>query len=176
MAEPKGKVEGTHSAHSVTLYALSTCIWCRKTRQYLEDQKVAFDFVYVDLLQGDEREVVKEERRMRTDNQPFGKLMEEVLTAAPKDTDSENTVDAAREKHVPAVEKVEGGFKVKVGSVAHPMEAGHYIEWIELVADGIVYRRALQPGQEPVAEFCISADKVEAREYCNLHGLWQSAS
>ena len=61
MAEPRGKVEGTHSAHSVMLYALSTCIWCRKTRQYLEDEKVAFDFVYVDLLQGDEREGVKEE-------------------------------------------------------------------------------------------------------------------
>jgi superoxide reductase len=86
----------------------------------------------------------------------------------------ENTVDAAKEKHVPVVEKSADGFKVKVGSVAHPMEEKHWIEWVELIADGKVYRQFLKPGQAPEATFCIKADKVAAREYCNLHGLWKA--
>jgi len=85
----------------------------------------------------------------------------------------ENTVDAAKEKHVPMIEKVAGGVKVKVGSVPHPMEAKHFIEWIELIADGAAYRRFLQPGQAAEATFQVEADDVAAREYCNLHGLWK---
>ena len=85
----------------------------------------------------------------------------------------ENTVDAAKEKHVPVVEKTADGFKVKVGSVAHPMEKEHYIEWIEVIADGEAFRWFLKPGDAPEAEFCIKADKVTAREYCTLHGLWK---
>jgi superoxide reductase len=87
---------------------------------------------------------------------------------------TENTVDAAKEKHVPVIEKVEGGFKVKVGSVAHPMEEKHYIEWVELIADGKAYRQFLKPGQAPEAIFKIDAASVSAREYCNLHGLWKA--
>jgi len=86
-----------------------------------------------------------------------------------------NTVDASREKHVPVVEKVADGYVVKVGSAPHPMEEKHYIEWIELVADGVAYRQFLKPGDEPQARFCLAASKVSAREYCNLHGLWQAA-
>ena len=86
----------------------------------------------------------------------------------------ENTVDAAKEKHVPVVEKTADGFKVKVGSVAHPMEEKHYIEWVEIIVDGKVYRQFLKPGQAPEAQFCIKGDKVSAREYCNLHGLWKA--
>lgn len=86
----------------------------------------------------------------------------------------ENKVDASLEKHVPVIEKTKVGFKVKVGSVPHPMEQAHYIEWIELVADGKAYRAYLKPGEKPEAEFCIKAAKVTAREYCNLHGLWQA--
>ena len=63
MAEPRGTVSGVHDEHQVTLYALSTCIWCRKTRKFLEDEKVAFDFVYVDLLEGDERDEAKDKIR-----------------------------------------------------------------------------------------------------------------
>lgn len=85
----------------------------------------------------------------------------------------ENTVDAAKEKHVPVIEKVAGGYKVKVGSVPHPMEEKHYIEWIELTADGKVYRQFLKPGQVAEAVFMIEAKSVSAREYCNLHGLWK---
>ncbi len=86
----------------------------------------------------------------------------------------ENTVDAAKEKHVPVIEKVPGGFKVKVGSVAHPMEEKHLIEWIEIVADGKAYRQFLNPGKVPEATFMLDAAKVTAREYCNLHGLWKA--
>jgi superoxide reductase len=86
---------------------------------------------------------------------------------------TENTVDAAREKHVPVIEKIDGGYKVRVGSVEHPMEEKHYIEWIELLADGRAYRQFLKPGTKPEAVFSIQADSVTAREYCNLHGLWK---
>jgi superoxide reductase len=86
----------------------------------------------------------------------------------------ENTVDAAREKHVPVIEKTANGFKVKVGSVTHPMEEKHYIEWVELIAGDQVYRQFLAPGQAPEAEFCVKADQVVAREYCNMHGLWKA--
>lgn len=87
---------------------------------------------------------------------------------------TENTVDAALEKHVPVIEKIDEGFKVKVGSVAHPMEEKHYIEWIEIIADGKVYREFLNPGQSPEATFCVKANQVTAREYCNIHGLWKA--
>lgn len=85
-----------------------------------------------------------------------------------------NTVDAAKEKHVPVIEKVDGGYKVTVGSVAHPMEEKHFIEWIELIADGVVHRKFLKPGDAPVAVFLVSTSSVSAREYCNLHGLWKA--
>ena len=84
-----------------------------------------------------------------------------------------NTVDASKEKHVPVIEKLPDGFKVKVGSVPHPMEEKHYIEWIELLADGKVYRQFLKPGVAPEAIFNIKAAKVTAREHCNIHGLWE---
>jgi len=84
-----------------------------------------------------------------------------------------NTVDAAKEKHVPVVEKTSDGFKVKVGSTPHPMEEKHYIEWIELIVGDNAYRHFLKPGDAPEAAFCIKADKVTAREYCNIHGMWK---
>jgi len=87
---------------------------------------------------------------------------------------TENTVDAAKEKHVPVIEKIDGGYKIKVGSVAHPMEEKHYIEWIEIVADGKAYRQFLNPGDAPEATFMIDAGQITAREYCNMHGLWKA--
>ncbi|MFA6170654.1 MAG: desulfoferrodoxin [Candidatus Margulisiibacteriota bacterium] len=86
----------------------------------------------------------------------------------------ENTVDAAKEKHVPVIEKTPNGSLVKIGAVPHPMEEKHYIEWIELIADGKAYRKFLKPGDKPEAEFCLTAAEVAAREYCNLHGLWSA--
>lgn len=87
---------------------------------------------------------------------------------------AENTTDAAKEKHVPVIEKVDGGYTVKIGSVDHPMTEEHYIEWIELLADDKAYRAFLKPGQPPQATFLIDAVRVSAREYCNLHGLWKA--
>ncbi len=86
---------------------------------------------------------------------------------------NEGETDAATEKHVPVIEKTDHGFKVTVGSVAHPMEDKHYIEWIEAIADGVSYRKFLNPGDKPEANFCVEADKITAREFCNLHGLWK---
>jgi len=85
----------------------------------------------------------------------------------------ENTVDAAVEKHVPVIEKTDDGIKVTVGATAHPMTEEHHIEWIELLADGKAYRQFLKPGDAPEAVFPVTAEKVTAREYCNLHGLWK---
>ncbi|MEA3421786.1 MAG: desulfoferrodoxin [Acidobacteriota bacterium] len=87
---------------------------------------------------------------------------------------SEKTEDQGNEKHVPVIESTEKGIKVKVGTVTHPMEENHYIEWIEVIADGRAYRKFLSPGDSPEADFAITAEKVEAREYCNVHGLWKS--
>jgi superoxide reductase len=89
---------------------------------------------------------------------------------------TENTVDAAKEKHVPVIEVGADSITVKVGSVAHPMLDEHYIEWVELLADGKVYRQHLQPGGAPEAVFPVVAKQFTAREYCNLHGLWAAKS
>jgi len=97
-----------------------------------------------------------------------------VCCGQPMNLLAENTTDAATEKHVPVIKKVDGGFKVTVGSVAHPMEEKHYIEWIELIADGMAYRQFLNPGEKPEAFFRIEANEASAREYCNLHGLWKA--
>ena len=95
-----------------------------------------------------------------------GKIMDRIVA---------NTVDAAKEKHVPVVEKIEGGYKVNVGSVAHPMTQEHWISWIELVAEdnSLIQRKFLDPSDTPEALFYTGADKVVARAYCNLHGLWE---
>lgn len=87
---------------------------------------------------------------------------------------AENSVDAAVEKHVPVIVVGENCVSVAVGSVAHPMTDEHYIEWIEVIADGVSHRAFLKPGDEPKVCFCLSASKVTARAYCNLHGLWKS--
>ena len=83
------------------------------------------------------------------------------------------TADSAKEKHVPVIEKTDAGARVVVGSTPHPMEEKHYIEWIELLADGKAYRAFLAPGDAPEATFCVDATDVSAREYCNVHGLWK---
>jgi superoxide reductase len=84
------------------------------------------------------------------------------------------TADQGREKHVPVIEKFNGGIRVKIGSIPHPMEEKHYIEWVEVVMDGKVYRQFLSPGQPPEAVFNVAADNVKAREHCNVHGMWEA--
>jgi superoxide reductase len=96
-----------------------------------------------------------------------------VCCGKPMVLQKENTVDAAKEKHVPVIEKTgEATIIVKVGSVPHPMEEKHYIEWIELIVDGRACRKFLKPGQKPEAQFDVIGKEITVREYCNLHGLW----
>ena len=97
-----------------------------------------------------------------------------VCSGQPMKLMAENTTDASREKHVPVIVKVPGGVKVSVGSIPHPMEEKHYIEWIEIIADGKAYRQFLNPGGAPEAFFPLEAAAITAREYCNLHGLWKA--
>lgn len=86
-----------------------------------------------------------------------------------------NTTDAATEKHVPVIEIVGDKVSVSVGSVVHPMEAAHYIQWIAIETNRGVYRKNLNPGEEPKATFILSDEKlIAAYEYCNLHGLWKA--
>jgi len=86
----------------------------------------------------------------------------------------EKTEEKGKEKHLPVVEKTDKGIKVKIGSIPHPMEEKHYIEWIEVKANGEVYRKFLSPGSLPEAEFPIKVEKINVREYCSIHGLWKS--
>jgi superoxide reductase len=97
-----------------------------------------------------------------------------VCCGAPMILKTENTVDASTEKHVPVIKETDRGIEVRVGSVDHPMESAHFIEWIELLVDDRVYRKYLKPGDAPVAVFSVSGEKIEAREYCNVHGLWKA--
>jgi superoxide reductase len=104
-----------------------------------------------------------------------GAACELVCCSKPMRAVKENTVEASKEKHIPVISRVGNGVKVAVGSVAHPMAAEHYIEWIELIVGDKILRQYLKPGQEPAAVFeGVSAPVVNAREYCNLHGLWRA--
>lgn len=99
-----------------------------------------------------------------------------VCCGEPMNLLKENSVDAAREKHVPVITDLGGKVKVSVGSVPHPMEEKHYIAFVEIVTEKCVYRHELKPGDAPEAEFPVAfADVLYAREYCNLHGLWKNA-
>ncbi len=96
-----------------------------------------------------------------------------VCCAQPMKLMQEQTADASTEKHVPVVEKTADGIKVTVGSVPHPMEDAHYIEWVQVIAGGNAYRIFLKPGGAPEGVFKTDIGDVTAREYCNVHGLWK---
>jgi len=104
-------------------------------------------------------------------HQGAGKL---VCCGKPMVLMTENTMDASREKHVPVIERTSGGVKVAVGSIPHPMEKNHFIEWIQVIADCKAYREFLKPGDVPEAMFRIEADSITARGYCDKHGLWKT--
>lgn len=102
----------------------------------------------------------------------FGEL---VCCGQPMELKTEKTeIEEGQEKHVPVLEKTDNGVIVRVGSVPHPMESEHYIEWIEVVTEHRTYKKFLEPGQEPIAEFFLEAEHLTARVYCNVHGLWKS--
>lgn len=101
-----------------------------------------------------------------------GKL---VCCGQPMQLLAENSTDAAVEKHVPVVEKIDGGIKVTVGSVSHPMTEEHLIQWIELIVNGKSCTKFLNPGDAPEATFkCCCDSEITVRAYCNLHGLWKA--
>lgn len=97
-----------------------------------------------------------------------------VCCGQPMILQKENTVDASKEKHIPVVDKLGNEVLVKVGSVEHPMEEKHYIEWIELETNKCIYRKYLKPGEKPEASFKTSDNVMSARAYCNVHGLWKT--
>ncbi len=97
-----------------------------------------------------------------------------VCCGQPMELLKEKTEYEGNEKHVPVIEETETGVKVKVGSIPHPMEDNHYIEWVEIIADGKICREHLKPGGQPEAEFEIKAENIRAREHCNVHGLWKA--
>lgn len=97
-----------------------------------------------------------------------------VCCGQPMELLDERKEDTGYEKHLPVIENKGSEVIVTVGSILHPMEESHYIELIEVIADGKIYREFLKPGDQPTASFNITADKIIARGYCNIHGLWQS--
>lgn len=85
------------------------------------------------------------------------------------------TTDGSTEKHVPVIEKKDGGYLIKVGSEPHPMIDAHYIEWIEIITEDRVFRKFLNPGDKPEAFFDgVKDEYFIVREYCNIHGLWKN--
>ena len=97
-----------------------------------------------------------------------------VCCGQPMELLQEKTADVGKEKHVPVFETTAGGMNIKVGDVPHPMEENHYIEWIEIIADGGSCHQFLKPGDKPEAVFEMGEKKITAREYCSVHGLWKS--
>ena len=92
----------------------------------------------------------------------------------PMEYKKERRTDEGQEKHVPVIEDADRGIKASVGSNPHPMEEDHYIEWIEVIVDGKYCRKFLKPGERPEADFNMeSNENITAREYCNVHGLWE---
>lgn len=97
-----------------------------------------------------------------------------VCCGQPMKLQEEKTEEQGKEKHLPVIEKTDKGIMVRVGAITHPMEENHYIEWIEVIADGKESKKFLNPGDSPDADFALAPEKVEAREYCSIHGLWKS--
>ncbi len=99
-----------------------------------------------------------------------------ICCGQPMELKIENTQEAAIEKHIPIIEKIATGIRVKVGEVTHPMEEAHYIEWIEVISNGKSYKKFINPGDAPEAVFCLeNTDDIMVREYCNIHGLWKNS-
>ncbi len=97
-----------------------------------------------------------------------------ICCGQPMELLKEKTEDVGLEKHVPVIEKTGNKVKVKIGSIPHPMEEKHYIEWIEIIVDDQTCRKFLKPREKPEAEFETTAEKIQAREHCSIHGLWKT--
>ncbi len=97
-----------------------------------------------------------------------------VCCGQPMKLQKENTIDASKEKHIPIIDENAEGVVVKVGSVPHPMEEKHYIEWIEITTEKGESKKFLNPGEKPEVKFPVKTKIISVRAYCNLHGLWKS--
>jgi len=97
-----------------------------------------------------------------------------VCCGQPMELINSKSEDQGLEKHLPIIETNDDEIIVKIGSIPHPMEEAHFIEWVEIIADNKTYRQFLKPGDEPKAVFKISASQIQARAFCNIHGLWQT--
>lgn len=97
-----------------------------------------------------------------------------VCCGQPMELQEEKQQDVGSEKHIPVIEKTDKGILVKIGSIPHPMEETHYIEWIELIVDEKRYKEFLKPSDSPEAIYCISGENLQARAFCNIHGLWRN--
>ena len=97
-----------------------------------------------------------------------------VCCGQPMELLEEKIQDDGAEKHVPVIEQIDSGIIVRVGSVEHPMLPEHYIEWIEILFGDKVDRKFLKPGNKPEAIFNVRPEKLVARDYCNVHGLWKA--
>ena len=95
-----------------------------------------------------------------------------VCCGEPMELKQAKTEDEGREKHKPVVERTDTGVIVRIGEIDHPMISEHYIEWIEVVTEHRTYRKFLEPGNDPSAEFFLEAEYIKVRAYCNIHGLW----
>ena len=109
----------------------------------------------------------------------YGGAGELVCCGQPMELLQTKNKNEGNEKHVPVVEKTNDGIKVSVGSISHPMEDTHYIAWVRVIADGIVYRKTFKPGEKPIAEFGVNSDNLDngnlkIQAYCNIHGLWSN--
>lgn len=107
----------------------------------------------------------------------FGEL---VCCGEPMELIEGQKEEGGKEKHLPTIRETEGGVIIEVGSILHPMEKDHHIQWIELVIDNMSYRKFLSPDDKPIAKFNIDLSEgkigqIEAREFCSLHGLWSTA-
>jgi superoxide reductase len=99
-----------------------------------------------------------------------------VCCGKPMTLQQEKTADAGKEKHVPVVEKTKKGIIVMIGSVPHPMEEKHFIEWVDVRKGENYCIHGFKPGEKPEAGFCFDDTDVKVRSYCNVHGLWTNRS
>lgn len=99
-----------------------------------------------------------------------------VCCGQPMVLQDEKSADEGMEKHVPVIDIQDDVVEVMVGEIPHPMEDAHFIEWIELDIDGVLFKKYLKPGDEPKAVFAKPKEytNISAREYCSVHGLWKS--
>ena len=96
-----------------------------------------------------------------------------ICCGQPMELMQSKTEDIGQEKHLPIIKKTGDDTIIEVGSVLHPMDKDHYIQWIEVIVGKLSYKKFLNPNDKPIAKLKLKAEKIKAREFCNIHGLWE---